>query len=259
MNPGASEKPIEELAASALAFYDVPPGPPIDLGLLAARMGVDRIERVRLVEDGRLEHGTGLTRVYLNSAIGMTRARFTLAHELGHLLLAKPNVPITARRMRENVNDEERFCDSFAAALLMPVSWIRDAGAGPRTLTRARWLSDVSECSLSAVVVRCNEILGWSRTLLHWRRDSGRWRLASAAGVPRDLHGCFQTGRDTTRLLDVLAANPRQITPVELPLDLGGTTVTVPAEVMPTHRGAIALADLGRLAEATRLSRRRAF
>ena len=242
----ASDKPIDRLAASVLEFYGMTANPPIDVHELAKRMGVHSISRQSLIEDGRLEHRPGDTRIFISDSVNRSRARFTIGHELGHLLLAKPDVPLTARRMRANINDEERFCDAFAAALLLPAGWVRTSAEGRRpSLELARWLSDASGCSLASVVVRCNELVSWSRALLQWRRDpdTARWRWTSAAGVQRTLHGQLRSIPETQTALTKCQFARKPIA-IDLPLAVCNRAGCAPAEVLPTAHGAIALVDL---------------
>jgi predicted transcriptional regulator len=237
-------KPIDQLAAAVMEYYGVPSQPPIAIEALAASMGVRLITRARLVEDGRLEHDPADTRIYVSEISPRSRARFTIAHELGHLLLAKPDVPVTAHRMRARINDEERFCDAFAAAVLLPAAWIRTHAQGQRPgIGLARRLSDASGCSLAAVAVRCNELLGWSRALLQWRHDGGGWRWISAAGLPPALHGRVCSLPDTQLELERCRHSGR-ITSTRLPLGVGDRARRPQAEVMPTPRGAVALVDV---------------
>lgn len=77
---------------------------------------------------------------------------FTLMHELGHLLLRSDAACAPTEGGRVPDADVERWCESFAAALLMPLSTIgrvveQTVAAGPagipsvRTLARACWVS----------------------------------------------------------------------------------------------------------------------
>jgi len=70
---------------------------------------------------------------------------FTIAHELGHAYL---------RAAALRVESEERFCDRFAAALLMPAALIREDLASRLTIQRLRSLARTYEVSLSAITVR---------------------------------------------------------------------------------------------------------
>jgi Zn-dependent peptidase ImmA (M78 family) len=51
------------------------------------------------------------------------RRRYTCAHELGHWLLATGSELASQRRPHASI---ERWCDRFAAALLMPAAWVVD-------------------------------------------------------------------------------------------------------------------------------------
>ena len=90
------------------------------LPALACKLGVSRIIEQRLPFEGglfRLAHGELV--IKLNSDRPYVRKRFTLAHEIGHLLLntvpAFRSTPRTDRAL-------ERACDLIAAELLIPAT-----------------------------------------------------------------------------------------------------------------------------------------
>lgn len=235
--------PIDVLAAEVLAMHRIDPVPPIDVRRLARAMGVESITRESMVEDGRLEHRPGNTRIFLSADSHPARERFTLAHELGHLLLARPDVPLTARRLQPAMSSEERFCDAFAAALLMPVAWIRARGAGRApSLALASAMAADCGCSLSSLVIRMNEILRWRRALLTWRRERDSWRWVAAAGIPRSLHGDLRSTPETAAVLNAQTRSGEAR--VRLPFKLGDKVVYVPTELKPTKRGLVALVEL---------------
>ncbi|MGB0680071.1 MAG: ImmA/IrrE family metallo-endopeptidase [Polyangiales bacterium] len=75
--------------------------------------------------DGAVDGSAEPATIWYSRAVAPVRQRFTLAHELGHLLLH----PLT-RTFRDRTNEasvkahvQERQADSFAAELLMP-SWL---------------------------------------------------------------------------------------------------------------------------------------
>lgn len=194
---------IDRLAADLLLEGGVSLHPPVDLSALARHMGIDEIAQVDLLEEGRLERSSAGTRVLLRAGASAGRQRFTLAHELGHLLLAARDEPLVARRTLPDINDEERFCDRFAAALLMPACWMQPAFARQaQTLSTVRGISGSAGVSLAAAAVRANSVLGWSKAFLRWKSDGQRWRLASYAGLPAPLRGKLTTSRATSRTLD---------------------------------------------------------
>jgi hypothetical protein len=219
--------------------------PPIDLKALAYEMGVDEIRDADLIEDGRLEHEPGRVVVYLRSAAPRRRRTFTLAHELGHVLLADPHSTIVARRWGLDDSRVERFCDAFAAAVLMPAEWVRAEYTGqPQRLATARHLSDAAETSLAASVVRLHDIVGWHVSLLRWKRIDDRWRFVSGAAVERELHGTIRSAAATSVHLERLGAAGQGDRFTQLPLVVGGREVSVPAQVAVSRATTVALADL---------------
>lgn len=84
----------------------------------------------------------------VNSADSHVRQRFTIAHELGHLVLHKGRPIIVEKLVRINLRStsslasvsEEREANSFAAELLMPAELVREAAqalVGNRALLSA--------------------------------------------------------------------------------------------------------------------------
>jgi Zn-dependent peptidase ImmA (M78 family)/DNA-binding XRE family transcriptional regulator len=82
---------------------------------------------------------------------------FTLAHEFCHVLLEEDGVS----NPYEPVTRTERFCNSFAAAMLMPRSLVSDllqTRAGSNTSNSTiKWLSNKLKVSMEAVVIRLTE------------------------------------------------------------------------------------------------------
>lgn len=237
-------KGIDELVAQLLISARVDPYPPIDLRAFASALGVQTIEHQPMVEDGRLERHGGVPTITVRAGVQASRQRFTIAHELGHLVLATHGRDFVAHRMWPGVDQEERFCDEFAAALLLPRVWVISRfRRAPVTLQTARNLAETTGASLSASVVRLRELVGWRHSLLHWRRSDGQWRLASTAGVPRDLHNRITSTAATREVLEHSARqSPHRRT--HLPIAIDGVSTEVNVELSIRGRGAIALALL---------------
>lgn len=112
------------------AFVSTYRAPLESLEALAHRLGVSRITEERLpFEGGLVRLPSGELVIKLNSESSFVRQRFTLAHELGHLLLQ------TVPAFRSASSDDtalERTCDMIAAELLMPsedaVAFVRSLG-----------------------------------------------------------------------------------------------------------------------------------
>lgn len=104
-------------------------GPPIDVERIASGEGL-RIERRSMKGDGHLE-GELLT---VNGTHSRTRQRFTIAHEIGHLILHPDGTD----------ESSEREADRFASALLMPRAMLREAVGDGADFDALRGLFQVS-------------------------------------------------------------------------------------------------------------------
>ena len=100
-------------------------GPPVDLHAAAQTVGITDIcyrpiDSAALLQNGPVEGTYG---VIIRSLDGHTRQRFSLAHEIAHVVLGivgdewRYKGQVASRGER---NPEERMCDYFAGALLMP-------------------------------------------------------------------------------------------------------------------------------------------
>ena len=127
----------KSMAADILSEQGVETAP-VPVEEIVKSYGV-RIELVPMVSDGSLNWRGEAPQIRVNSRNGDLRRRFTLAHELGHLIWrrtfesnkTKPRRKIAEGSSRET-SWEERFCDVFAAHLLVPVqdvSWLNDWGS----------------------------------------------------------------------------------------------------------------------------------
>jgi hypothetical protein len=157
-----------DLAIEAFVRAHHPAGEPLDA--LAARLGVSRIIEEPLPFEGglfQLPHGELI--IKLNAKSPFVRQRFTLAHEIGHLLLGKPG-------LRSSCGDDpdlERACDSIAAELLMPTE---DATAfiqslGQPSPEKLKIIASKYAVSVHATAVRVHAGLGlWKCFIGLWER-----------------------------------------------------------------------------------------
>ena len=87
------------------------------LDLLAIRLGVTRISEESLAfEGGVFKLPSGELVIKLKTDSPPSRKQFTLAHEIGHLMLGEPGLRSSCGGDR----DLERTCDAIAGELLMP-------------------------------------------------------------------------------------------------------------------------------------------
>jgi hypothetical protein len=237
---------IDHLVGRLLDTLGIDHAPPVDLRAVAGALGVDRVDTAPMTEEGRLEQRAGQVSIFLRAGASAPRRRFTLAHELGHLVLADPHRDFTAYRLWSQPDREERFCDEFAASLLMPRDWILAQFVGrPQNLETVRDLATATGASMSASVVRLRELLNWRWSLLYWRQTDGHWALLYSAGVPRHLHNRI-TSAPATRDAVRLFAERRENAMASMPLMVGGELRAVPAEVSTRGAAVIALADFTR-------------
>jgi hypothetical protein len=140
------------------------------LSAMALRLGVSRIVEEQLQFDGgvfQLPDGERI--IKLNITSPATRKRFTLAHEIGHLLLGKPG-------LRSSCGYDkllERKCDAIASELLMPtdefVPFVRNLGNPSPEKLRA--VASQFEVSLQAAAGRVHyDFRLWKCFIGCWQR-----------------------------------------------------------------------------------------
>ena len=142
---------------------------PVDIEGLARAFDGVKVERAPL--DGisgetRLEPDG--YRIRVNSTDGEKRQRFTLAHELGHVLLG--HVSASAPVLRDPkakgtpvaFDAHERDANLFAASVLMPGDAVRAAIHEGLNLDRLARLFDVSRQAMQVRLVRLGIMPAWA-------------------------------------------------------------------------------------------------
>src|SRR5258708_7744648 len=110
------------------------PGPGFDVRLVAKKQGAIVIEEPNDADfSGFLYRASNTAPIIgVNKNHALSRKRFTIAHELGHLLLHTKNgvhldqaiVQMRDARASAGLDDEEMEANRFAAELLMPRSFL---------------------------------------------------------------------------------------------------------------------------------------
>jgi hypothetical protein len=105
---------------------------------------------LRRLPDGRFD-------VLLREDASPRRQRFSLAHELGHVLFYRYAPRAKAHQMQRNVRapqEEERLCNVAAEELLMPSAIVSEALTAPDVADRVVRLAQQCEVSIEAAMVR---------------------------------------------------------------------------------------------------------
>jgi len=219
----------------------LPAHPGVDLEQLAKQLGVKEIRLSAMGEDGRVstDH-RGDVRIQIRHDLPSERKHFTIAHEIGHVLLSMPGeVQLRFRAASRTRNDEERLCDAIAGCLLMPTEWVRTLV--PReSVSLAALLTIRQEChvSLTAAAVRLRQVTGRTFTAITAIRDQGFWRSPIIIGNERSRQ--LNWTRSAVALLENADRSPQRAV---INLMVHRTPRAFPAEVAQDKLGAIVLLD----------------
>jgi Zn-dependent peptidase ImmA (M78 family) len=170
--------------------------PPTDLGALARHVGVDSIRCLPLAVDGRLVSENGRYVIEVNKDHQIERQRFTIAHEIAHLVIAGPGFlgcsTISSRSGPLSATDsvEEQLCNYAAAELLIPSEWVRSflQDVEPRFPAIAQ-MARTCAVSLEVAARQLTEAGPWRCRMLWWRREGEGFKAFRAfpAYDPRTL------------------------------------------------------------------------
>ena len=151
---------------------------PVDLVRIARHLGIRRIRELDVRLDGQLvELGDGGYEVILSRHAPHTRQRFTLAHEIAHILVAQGDQD----SMSCGDAPIEELCNRVAAELLIPARFISDAAAADMDVSAFRRLATRFQCSLEATGWRILNLGQVTGALLVWRRqDDGSLELSAS-------------------------------------------------------------------------------
>jgi hypothetical protein len=144
----------------------------IDVVALARDLGVRVEQGPDFNFEGRFSWEYGDEIISVASGGNPTRARFTLAHELGHWMIRQIVKTERGERFRASatdvspVSDEERIANIIAAEILLPLRAVRTAIANERiTCALVQNLASRFKASRQAVLRRITDLLNTS--LLH--------------------------------------------------------------------------------------------
>lgn len=135
-----------------------------ELESLATRLGVRSIAVQAIPCDGLLIHHDYGYEVKLSSSTSVSRRRFSLAHEIAHIILhktVKETQTIEARGLLipQHHRSEERICDMLATELLMPFELVKAQFQRKQTLLDELCrLAKLFSVSLTAMARRLKEL-----------------------------------------------------------------------------------------------------
>ncbi len=155
MSPPSLSGTSADAAQALLSTFAPDPHPPIDVERLATLLGFQIVE---IQSAGDELSGLVSPRhkiIGVNANHHPRRQRFTLAHELGHIIL---NHPPEGRCSAREIALFNREADAFASELLVPTQLLRQL-AGTRTYSPSV-LSRLFDVSEEAMILRLKIFVG---------------------------------------------------------------------------------------------------
>jgi len=133
-------------------------------------------------------------RLVTATGLPLPRLRFTLAHEIGHLYLKTED---------RTVANEERWCNAFAAELLMPRRSI-EALLQHRVVTAALVLetAEMWQVSTHAAFVRMQSVSKQPVGMIELRLSERSWLITAMFGFPPSANYRFRVPRSSYPTLE---------------------------------------------------------
>lgn len=180
---------VRKIARRLLDKYGLTP--PVDLDSLAEKTNI-RIESVSgTAVDGYADLTRGI--VCLNTAqTYLPRRRFTLAHEIGHILIpwhtdirgciiGEPYVDI---QMKQKIDLQEYEANAFASELLIPSRWLRDKAAGMTDFeTALNETVQQTQASLMACLLALKNVLPAGHVICAKTGGAENWKIYRSPGT----------------------------------------------------------------------------
>lgn len=138
-------------------------------------------DRFVILVDPTPRNGWGSISAALRREVARQRSRFRVAHELGHTLFYDRRAGQIPTRSWGRVATEERFCDRFASALLLPDAVLR-TGSTTAHLVQLHQRYDVSLEVVTRAWVRVHRR---GAALFYWWPDDPYPRAQWAGGISR--------------------------------------------------------------------------
>ena len=179
---------------------------PVDLACLAAAANakIKVVADLRNDESGQTTKIGGKNFIVVNGNHREERQRFTVLHELGHIVLGLPSrhggsmlKTETLLRYRERP-EEEVLCDVFAAECLLPYESFRhEAAVSDISMNTVKSLAAAYEASLTATGSRF--AFNTNAPCAFVLSEAGRVRYVSRSRELRELKGWIRFGMPVSR------------------------------------------------------------
>ena len=141
--------------------------PGMTLESLATTLGVSAIVEEMLPFDGGVFPDGANLIIKINSDSIPTRRRFTLAHELAHVIISVGSAGSARRCLKSNPLEDA--CDFLAAELLMPIDEALVFLDKRASLGALLSFSERFNVSLHAAAVRISELKVWKESIYFWK------------------------------------------------------------------------------------------
>lgn len=130
--------------------------PPVDVDWLAERLGTQVFYAPDLGCSGAVDPRTSPARIWVNASEAPVRQRFTLAHELGHLLLHPADVAFRDTTFVGGALEAQ--ANGYAANIIIPLWMLR--AVAPIYHYDIEALADLFKVSARPMEIRLNRLLG---------------------------------------------------------------------------------------------------
>jgi hypothetical protein len=190
---------VDEALVVAEAQFPFGPEALVDrMGLTVRRTAMDGCDGwcVRLGERAIIR---------INSSTGESRQRFTLAHEIAHLLLGvEPELLLSDREPLAEDKAEEGKVNRLTGKLLLPLSKLRElvtaVPVDPATLKRVARRAHVSELMAACRIAKLPGSLELENAaVLGFRQNKLAWKCTTSLNVPDTLAVKLFQGASTAR------------------------------------------------------------
>jgi hypothetical protein len=171
--------PSPQLLLEELGEYltDAPECPPIDVYKIAGELQATIVRSSQMREAGTVRlSGLDTYTITLNNNGSAVRRRFTIAHELGHIMLDRMGWRLGEQVRLSNV---EGTCNNFASRLLLPRVWLRQDPAIPTDcdLQSVTAVAETARVSTISSFLALAGIHNWDASVscLKWDACDQRW------------------------------------------------------------------------------------